>query len=63
MSLADVRHSMERPKVDKRKLGGAADSGSGPWKPMGFGKQITHLDLIGEDNTVTKRRADFFHAR
>jgi hypothetical protein len=24
--------------------------------------QITDLHLIGEDNTVTERRADFFHA-
>lgn len=27
------------------------------------GMQITHLHLIGEDNTVTERRADFFHAQ
>lgn len=25
--------------------------------------QITYLDLIGEDNTVTKRRTDFFHTQ
>lgn len=43
-------------------LGG---SGSGPWFQTAScpGMQITHLHLIGEDNTVTERRADFFHAR
>ena len=40
---------------------GARDQGRGSKRRPGM--QITYLDLIGEDNTVTKRRTDFFHTQ
>ena len=40
---------------------GARDQGRGSKRRPGM--QITDLDLIGEDNAVTERRADFFHAQ
>jgi hypothetical protein len=69
--LADVCHSMEWPEVDERKLSGGRGKGGGSGR---FGNQgrgikrrlewkLPHLYLIGEDNTVTKSRADFFHTQ